>query len=229
MAKRETFKNSKGERVPAVTTVLNRFQESGALMGWANKVGRQGMTLPEAYAGPTNAGKLCHRLIRADLMGQPPELPDQKTSGLSPKEYSTALEQARRGFGSFLKWKGAHKIEVIATELSLVSEQHQYGGRLDAVIRLDGELVIPDWKAANDVYLGDVLQVAAYRQLWNENNTEQANGSLILRVGKEKADEFEARPYGLDEMRLAWGEFALLLGGYVMEAELKKALKAKAA
>ena len=59
----------------------------------------------------------------------------------------------------------------------------------DAVLaRVNGRLMLLDWKSGNRVYPEHVCQVAAYRQLLREHREEAPDSALLLRVGKDFAD-----------------------------------------
>lgn len=215
--------------MPAVTTITGRYQDKEALMFWANKMGLQDITLAEARKGSTTAGKICHAMIRAKILGQPYAPPGWQSSGLSEQDYAAAIEAAERGFAAFLNWYHGVEFEVIETEQPLISEIHQYGGRLDCVARIDGDLTIVDWKATNAIYTADVIQLAAYVGLWDEHHPkDRAKRALILRVGKDDA-EFEDEWFGPKVLAVAQEEFLLWKNAHVTEAELRKALKKRAA
>ena len=177
---REIYKDVQGKRVPSVTTILSRFKESGGLLYWANQAGLDGMTLDEARAVAATAGTMAHALVEASINSQPePEL----------KGDADTIRRARAAFDTYRKWADLYHIRIRHTEVSLVSQQYRFGGRLDAV-GLEGEtLVLLDWKTSNAVYPDMLLQLAGYKLLWEENYpAHRLHGFHLCRFAKEQGD-----------------------------------------
>jgi hypothetical protein len=53
--------------------------------------------------------------------------------------------------------------EFIYLEETVWSDTHQYAGSFDAIARVDGEIVILDWKTSKAIYDSVALQLSAYR------------------------------------------------------------------
>jgi hypothetical protein len=175
----ERYLTAEGKRVPSVTTILGRFKDSGGLIHWANTIGLEGITLAEARKAPLDAGSLVHRMIEADIHGtERPEVPE---------EYAEAVTNA---YGAWREWMESYRMQVVATELALVSEEHLYAGTIDCVLRdSQGRLALGDWKAANAIYSDYLCQVAAYGLLWAENEDEALTGGFhIVRFSKTEGD-----------------------------------------
>lgn len=187
MAERLSYKNKMGVIVPSVTTIIGRFKDSGPLLYWANKIGREeGKTLQEGQRPAATAGTMAHNLVEAHLKGQ--ELPILEGE-------PDIIGKARRAFDTYLNWQHQTKLEMKYTEVPLVSEQFQFGGRLDAIgtaFDLDGQehLVLVDWKTSNSVYSDYLYQLAAYRLLWEENYPDHpiTGGFHLCRFAKEEGD-----------------------------------------
>ena len=181
MSKRILYKTADSRRVPSVTTILSRFKEAGGLIYWANQQGLDGLTLDEARIPAASAGTLAHDMVEA-LINEWPE-PDL------PKD-AAIIRQASAAFEMYKTWQNQSRIKVIHTEVSLVSENHRFGGRLDAIGRSpDGTLAMLDWKTGG-IYVDHLLQVAAYTVLWNENYPEQriTGGAHICSFKRETGD-----------------------------------------
>lgn len=184
----QTYKNQSGKRVPSVTTILSRFKDSGGLLYWANAQGREGKTLDEARKTAATAGTVAHDWVEDYINGRELRTPDASRE---------ICDLARAAFDVFLKWKENTKLEVKYTEVALVSEEHQFGGRLDAIGLVGNELVLVDWKTSNSVYADYLYQLAAYGVLWTENYPEHklVGGYHLLRFAKEQGD-FAHHYYG---------------------------------
>lgn len=209
------YRLADGTKVRGVTTVLGRFKESGGLLQWAFQVGKSGA--PSLYAPRDEAadvGSLAHDCIEADLHGRErPAIPPDKA------------ERVASALAAYREWFDGARMTIVATEVPLVSEQYRFGGTIDAIARDGkGRLCLLDWKTSNAVYADYAIQLAAYRQLWNENNSDQITdgGYHLCRFAKEHGD-FEHRYWpNLDE---AWALFSLYLQAYELDAALRKRVK----
>lgn len=184
MAARQDYLDAEGKKVPSVTTICNRFKDSGGLLYWANEQGRLGKTLQEARKPEADAGTMAHALVEAFLNKRAePELKGDKE----------VIARARAAFGSFMSWHSMVGLDVQYTEVPLVSAKHRFGGRLDAIgvaTRLSNGLALGDWKAANGIYSDALFQMSAYKLLWEENYPEHpiTGGFHLVRFSKENGD-----------------------------------------
>jgi hypothetical protein len=98
------------------------------------------------------------------------------------------------------------KLELRFCEVPLVSGTHRFGGTPDAVGEFDAKLVLLDWKTGNSVYADYLLQLAAYKELWEENYPDHpiTGGFHLCRFGKETGDFAHHYYPALDE---AWEAF----------------------
>ena len=105
-------------------------------------------------------GTIAHRMIECFITGQEFESEDYSPSNISLAENALI---------SFHEWARRHKIEPIGNELKWVSEKHKYGGTLDFLCYLDGELSLLDFKTGKAIYDEHFVQTAAYANLAKEN------------------------------------------------------------
>lgn len=181
MATRIAYKTSDGKRVPSVTTILSRFKESGGLLHWANTCGLNGQTLEEARLPAATAGTMAHDLVEAHINGR--EMPELHGAG-------DVVAKARAAFDVYLRWQDMTRLEIRHTEVSLVSEEHKFGGRLDAIGVLGNQLCLLDWKSSAALYADYLYQAAAYKLLWDSNYPESpiTGGVHLCRFSKEHGD-----------------------------------------
>ena len=221
------------KRLPSVTTILGRFKDSGGLMFWAFQQGlEQGIEVgdgtskqaPNLYRErdkAAEAGTIAHEMVEAYVNGE------DHMKLLKKKNGKEINQQALNAFQTFREWQENSKIEIISKyqEIQMVSDKHLYGGTPDAIGRnANGELVLLDWKTSNSVYSDYLLQLAAYKELWEEHHPEEpiTGGFYILRFSKDFPD-FSAHYYG--ELDTAWRMFRALLACYGFDKELKKRVK----
>ena len=204
-----------GERVPGTTTILSRFKESGALMYWAWDQGRQGKDFRETKQAAADAGTIAHAMVEADIYGTTFD-----ASAYAPE----LIEKAHGAFNAYQEWKQQTHLEVVESEVALISRQYRFGGTLDAVA-VRGSLALLDWKTSNGVYADYLLQLAAYGQLWNENYPDNplTGGFHLLRFGKPQHPDdpvaFEHRFWS--HLDPAWEQFKLFRSAYDLDKRIK--------
>jgi len=183
MAARHTYKDAQGNKLPSVTQIIGRFRDSGALLYWANKVGReQGLTLDQARQPAADAGTMAHDLVEAHLNKR--ELPELVGD-------EDVIAKARKAFDAFLSWEAAFGFEALYTEVSLASGKHKFGGTLDAIgkVRGSNQVCLFDWKSSNAIYADYLYQLAAYKILWNETYPDTlVGGAHLCRFSKDTGD-----------------------------------------
>ncbi len=177
------YKNASGEKLYGVTTILSQAMgKSDALMGWAFKQGQayergEISSMYEKRDKAADAGTLGHLFIENHIKG----LPEPSLEGIE----EAVASKAEGCFLAFLKFEEAHKFEMVESEVSLVSEEYQYGGTIDIGAVLGG-LSIIDIKTSKGVYLSMKIQVAAYGNLWRENFPDRpTDGYHILQLGED--------------------------------------------
>lgn len=210
----QIYKGNDGKRIPSVTTVLSGLGwKTDGLMFWAHGIGLEGRQLHEARAKAADAGTLAHAMAAADITGgEPPDLSDV--------DEDTA-QRALAAFESYLSWKRMTRLELVSSEVPLVSEAHRYGGTLDAVAVFDGAAGLLDFKSAKALYGDHVVQVSAYWKLWEENNaTLPLSHWHVLRWGPDGG--FAHHSLSLPQMRAGWDTFVHLRAIY----DLKKKVAA---
>jgi hypothetical protein len=73
----------------------------------------------------------------------------------------------------WMRWRDQHEVTFDASEVTVISRKHGYGGTLDGIVRcgwmppkwkhLIGAPLIEDYKSGKGVYAGHAKQLAAYR------------------------------------------------------------------
>lgn len=178
------YKNSKGEKIPGVTTIIGRFKESGALIRWAYNRGKDGLELYESRDKAAELGTIVHSMVEAYIRC---EVWGDLVKDLSPEDY----ESVKSAFDAFQEWFESNKFKVIEQEVQLISEQYQFGGTPDAIAEdSKGRLVLLDWKTSDGVYTDYLYQLGAYRLLWDEVYPDRplTGGSHLCRFAKEHGD-----------------------------------------
>lgn len=227
-----------GKGVPGVTTILSRFKESGALIGWAYKTGvseglkeglGEGIAARSVYKAATeeasDIGSVVHDMVEAHLYGEDPlqKLVDLQKLGRDRDAYVKMEQKAELAFGSYLAWERTTRFEITETETPYVSKVYGYGGTLDAVGHLGGELVLLDWKTSNAVYTDYLLQVAAYAILYEENHPQKTIKACHLARFSKNSGNFTHHAFR--SLEVPKRMFLLLREAYDLDTELKEMLR----
>jgi PD-(D/E)XK nuclease superfamily len=221
------YRLADGTPIPGTTTILGRFKDSGALIKWAYKQGReherlamQGKPAPrhlhEVVDAAAQAGTIAHNLIESEILGREVE-PIPKNAA------PDVVRRAQRAFSQAMRWLQNSKVEIVETEMPLVHEELRYGGTPDAIGRYpDGAIVLIDYKTSNAIYADYLLQLAAYDILLRDVRKIECDSFEIMRFSKENA-LFSHHSWGnMDVPRRA---FLLMRELYAYDEQLKKLMQ----
>lgn len=223
------YKNAKGERVSGVTTIIsqNLGWNKQQLMWWANQMGLEGKNHREVAEKAADAGTIAHELIELSI-----KKGGRAVSEIFPdyqRDFKEIIDKAETCYLNFLDWKSQVHFKPIHTEIHLVSEQYQYGATPDCIAEINGKLSLFDWKTSNGVYPDMLIQLAAYKEVWEENQNTLAagfygnltGGYYLLRIVKEDASWHY---HHWEDLSDAWEVFKHLLAIHKMQKILKKKL-----
>ena len=209
------YKNAKGERVSGVTTIIsgNLGWNTRPLMYWSWNEGMEGRDYRQSSEKAADAGTHAHKLVEAHLRGQETPL-----SADLPQE---TLNLAETAFLNFLEWEKSVNFKALHTEIHLVSEAFQYGATPDVIGEINGKMALLDLKAGNGTYPDHLIQIAAYRAVWEELHPDEPldGGLYLLRIGKDDASFHWHWWAALPE---AWEAFKHCLELHKLQKILKK-------
>lgn len=203
-----------GTRVPGNTTVVGSWGENkGPLMNWAWKMGLEEVDIYDYMSQMKTIGKLGHALILSPLSSEVMDI----------KKYSQEqIDAAENAQLSWLEWLKGHEIEPILIEAPLVSEQHKFGGTPDIYGRVNGKLEVIDLKTGSGIYQSHFVQVAAYKQLLEENGY-QVESVRILNIPRTEDETFQEQT--VRNLDAWWKIFKCLLGAYYEHQKIKPQYK----
>jgi hypothetical protein len=204
-----------GSRCPGTTTVIGRFKESGGLLQWAFKQGKEGKArLYDDAEKAAYIGTCAHAMVEAHIKGVTFDRAGYKL----PDEDWPKADSA---FAAYLKWADQTKVRVIEQEIQLVSEEYKFGGTPDAIGTIGNEMCLLDWKSSNKIYTDHIIQVAAYKHLWEVNFPDRplSGGCHILRFAKEFSDFAH---HHFPDVSMAWRQFVIFREAYDNDKILSK-------
>ncbi|MEU7039827.1 hypothetical protein AB0A77_02060 [Streptomyces varsoviensis] len=160
-------------KVPGVTSVVGMLPKD-YLTFWAAKTTAETaveqvdtvVRLAERDpAGAVDYLKGAHRRVTkqaADLGSTAHDLFERLARGetVNPRHVHVDVKPHVRWFQEFLD---EVQPEFIHLEETIWSDAHRYAGSFDAIAKVDGEVVVLDWKTSKAVYDSVALQLAAYR------------------------------------------------------------------
>ena len=196
---------------PSVSAIIGRFKESGGLIQWAWRQGLDGKNLHDR--GAITVGRLVEQMIQDELLGTSTPLPESS----SPREVQLALNC----MPAFRSWRDRHQLRVLVTQVSLRSAAHRFTGRPDAVVVLDDVVTIVDWKATGGIYLDQLLQIAAYKLLVEEQTEwSQVGGGALIRIDKDTG-EIDPHTWDAGVLKEAAEMFLVLRRAFDFDRKLK--------
>jgi len=203
------YKLSDGSRVPSVTTVIGILAKN-ALIEWAYQCGLQSIDYKAVRDNAGDVGSLAHYLIMCHLKGETPDTSEYSEQDISRAE--TCLIK-------YWDWEKQHSsMEPVLVETPLVSEIYRFGGTVDCLAKLNGDMMLIDYKTGKAIYDEHIMQVSAYAHLLQENGYT-VNTVKILRIGKEEKESFEERT--ISDLETGWQIFLRCLDIYNLQKNLK--------
>jgi hypothetical protein len=124
------------------------------------------------------------------------------------KDYPTTKE--KKHIMSFVQWFHDTAPQTICTEEAVASLQYKFAGTLDYACKIGGELWIIDFKTSAGIYYNYELQVAAYRQAY-----EEMYGVKVAHVGIVRTNTRHKCGYEFKEIIRPFQEFKNVYDTYV--------------
>lgn len=187
---RRDYRDANGNKLPSVTTVIGLLNKP-ALMGWAARIAAEatahaiiegGMAKDAAVA----LGKIAHNRTRdhaADLGTRAHDLVERHYVDGPPMVDVSDSDNAKvhGAYARVVAHFDGTETTVVASEVQLVDLTLGFGGTLDFVLSRGGLMFMGDLKTGKAAYDEVVIQLAAYRWLWNLHNpTQQINGGGLV-------------------------------------------------
>jgi hypothetical protein len=205
------YKLSDGSRVPGTTTITG-LRAKPQLIGWANKMGLQGIDTAKYTDEKASIGTLAHYLISQHLLKQKP---DQEYLNEFSKNDT---DRAENCLLKYLEWEKNHKIEILNSEMQLVNESFRFGGTIDFYGKIDGKLTLLDLKTGKDIWTEMWYQLAGYEFLLKSNGYE-VEQCIILNVGRDETENFKEE--SKKDLSKQQHIFFDLLSIYCLEKEIR--------
>lgn len=144
---------------------------------------------------------------------------------------------AQQGVAAFNEWKSVMSPSFIDREFRVYSKRHNFVGKCDGLVEIDGKLYIIDYKTSKGVYTSQVYQIAAYMKAYEEMTGKKVAGAKIVNFTKDDITDKEGniiRPagsymtctLGRGDLVTAFKAFKGLLDVYRIDYPLSKKISA---
>lgn len=120
---------------------------------------------------------------------------------LDGKEYSDILFESTKSpeeammLDGFINWFTKNNIELVESELFLISDDYKYAGRCDLICMIDGELWIIDIKTGSDHAKAHSLQLKFYQQAYLEMTGRECRMGILRLNPKTKQGYSKVKEY----------------------------------
>jgi hypothetical protein len=171
-----------GEVVPSVTTVIGTVLgfNKNALLNWTKYLAFKGQDADKVKKSSASIGTSAHYLIECKIKN---EKFDRKELRHLSKDQ---LIQTTNAYKGWKQWEDDWKPEeYLYTEISMVSEKYKFGGTVDIVAKKDNKIYILDNKTSNSLHMEMIVQLGAYKLLFEENHDEPIHQCGIIKVEKK--------------------------------------------
>lgn len=192
---KEPYHNAAGVRLPRVTTICNLLDKSKFLVPWAYNCGLEKIDYAKHRDDLADVGSLAHEYVVSVLRG----LRDSTIYEVDTYEYTQfQIERAKLSFDSGLAWIQKHEIRPVFTELKVISEIHQFGGRLDLLGDVDALFTLLDFKTGKWAFDNYFMQLAGYDIALEENEDflkldRRIDQYMIVNIPRVAGDRFQVQ------------------------------------
>lgn len=187
-----------GKSMTGVTTICN-IQSKPFLIAWAaSEAYKECVNLPKdkiaeiikskQYAhtrksdNSKDKGTLAHKEVEK-FINNYLETGKYIRAEIEDEEVKTSVER-------FYDWAETNNVEFLGSEISVYSALHFFAGTFDFVCKLDGKLLLGDFKTSKSIDDTYYAQGAAYAIAVEENNPEvKFDGIIIVRSTLSKDDQ----------------------------------------
>lgn len=131
------------------------------------------------------------------------ELKLQMAGGALSEAPPVIAQEAQWAFDAWQKWREESKLEPLMIEQRVYSLKYGFAGTTDIIGRINGQIVVGDWKTSSNIYMEHLVQVSAYRQALQEMGhfTDEKIGGVVVKLPKTAGDKkFKATVVTPEEM-----------------------------
>ena len=186
---------SDNKQVKSVTTLINAHLgwNKQMLIAWSRIQGLKGKDSNKVRDDAGEIGTLAHKYCESFIKKEKVD-----TSDYSENQIKTAII----AYDAFLNWNSQIKPEYLESEVKLISDKYKVGGTCDLILRIKNKIVIADLKTSKGLYDEFVIQLGAYRKLYELQTGNKISSGMLLRLDKT-GKGFEQ--HSIPSKKLNWG------------------------
>lgn len=114
-----------------------------------------------------------------------------KGESLVQKELADLDRRVMLAVSAYMEWKDEVGFKPLQAELRVGSLEWMCAGTLDILGEIDGVLTLADIKTGNNVYPEMLIQVCAYKKMYEEMTGKEIDRMMIIRLDKETGEFHE--------------------------------------
>ena len=187
----EKYRDKEGNIVPRCTSIIgdNLGWNKNALVAWARREALKGNDPTLLKDKAALIGTCVHDRIEHHIYGQMWGGYVGKYADITDADIITV----EASFSDYKAWEVAHNVKYLESELKVVSERLKWGGTIDTIAEVDGEVCLVDFKTSNNVYEDHIIQVSAYYDATVEVTQYRPTKVLICHIRKDDCLDGEPR------------------------------------
>ena len=143
---------------PSVTTILGSYPKGPQFEQWLKDTGQQAKHIAQRAA---DSGSKVHAACEKLMNGEELTWDDRE---YDLNEWNGVLR--------FVNFAERFTPEWEAIEVMAISHEHRYAGTIDIVCKIGDQRWLIDIKFGNAIYVTYYMQLAAYKQAWEEVNPD---------------------------------------------------------
>lgn len=173
---------------PSITWVTGMYPKGKEFYKWMASIGWDEAEALKVEAG--DKGTRVHTAIEELEKGNVVKFDSKFHSRATGKEEELTAEEYAAVM-SFAAWYNVTQPEIIHTEIAVFEPSskrfsHGFGGSIDLVCRIDGQLWIIDFKTSKSVFLSHKIQLSAYKHIIEKMFPGEEVKIAVLQVGYAK-------------------------------------------
>ena len=196
-------KHGEKERIDGVTSITGLLDKSTPLVIWATRLAKEHMLqYLENSAGKTFTLEELSPVIEEAVNKHRAAKEEAADIGTMVHDYAEAFGKAKlfgqelppikedwdervlNGVMAFLDWHNSENVKFVAAERIVYSKKHNYAGKMDALLEIDGRPVIGDYKTGKGLYNDHYYQLAGYWNAIEEEDEKKYPKGVILHFDK---------------------------------------------
>ena len=197
------YTTSDGQRVKSVTTLINAHLgwNKQVLINWARAQGLAGNDPTKVMNEAAEIGTLAHLLCENYIKKEETNVDDYSKN---------QIKAAETCFEAFKEWDKQFKPKYVESEIKLIDDDLKLGGTCDLILEIDGKLYIGDLKSSKGLYAEYIVQLSAYRHMYEKQTGKKLSGGRLLRLDTT-GQGFEDHAIPLKKLNWGWRVFKNIL------------------